>query len=100
MTDGIADNGKDLCLTIDAIDAIDIPQVCGGQLAGRRAALIIKRTVGQERAARRPEDARHRSGLTHRDRDDFAIIELSMSKQIEDGEAVDRVVRLDRDLNN
>jgi hypothetical protein len=60
----------------------------------------VERGVGQEPAARRPEDARHDARAPHRHGDEISALRARAFEQAKDGDAVGRVLRPDGQLED
>src|SRR6185437_14111470 len=95
-----ADEAADHRFVVDRVEMIKRAQFARVDLAGRGRALIVKCTVSEKRPARWTKYARGDAGVAHRDGNQFSAVVASTIEQVEDANAIDDVIGLDRNLQH
>src|SRR6185369_2288857 len=84
---------------VDLVDVVKRSEIAGVNLARRRRALVVAGAVRQKRSTRWTEYSGSDSRVTHRDRDQAALL-AGMVEQSKYGDAVNDVVSLHGDLHH
>ncbi len=87
VSDGVTGDAEDACGLIDLIDAVDLAQGAGVDLAGRGFRFLRKRREGEGASCAGPEDAAQDAFFPHGDADDVGG-ERAVLDEAQDGEVV------------